>query len=289
MQTTIGEFSGSDGNTALRTPYIGFNPNADFWRAEGISHYNALQFQATKRMSHGLMVNASYTYSHSLDEGSGLGSGLFFNGNNPLQPSTAYASSDFDRTHVLTISYVYQFPTLLNASRIVDKVVNGWGIQGVTVAESGEPFSVIDFSGTAASVYFSADDFITNPILPLAPGISPQQATQGGTDNAFKSGPLAGIRVPYVNPNDFSIPFLSPGQSGVPPCGLTTAGTTACDTLETGYGGTGRNVFRAPFQTRFDFSVFQELQGHGARRAEIPGRCIQHFQPSEFRYAEYRL
>jgi len=260
VQTTIGEFSGSDGNTALRTPYIGFNPNADFWRAEGISHYNALQFQATKRMSHGLMVNASYTYSHSLDEGSGLGSGLFFNGNNPLQPSTAYASSDFDRTHVLTISYVYQFPTLLNASRIVDKVVNGWGIQGVTVAESGEPFSVIDFSGTAASVYFSADDFITNPILPLAPGVSPQQATQGGTDNAFKSGPLAGIRVPYVNPNDFSIPFLSPGQSGVPPCGPTTAGTTACDTLETGYGGTGRNVFRAPFQTRFDFSVFKNFK-----------------------------
>ncbi len=54
-------------------PYIGFNPNADFWRAEGISTYNALQFQATKTMSHGLQVNASYTYSHSLDEGSGLG------------------------------------------------------------------------------------------------------------------------------------------------------------------------------------------------------------------------
>jgi len=260
VQTTIGAFSFSDGNTALRTPYIGFNPNADFWEAEGNSTYNALQVQATKRMSHGLMVNASYTFSHSLDEGSGLGSGLFFNGNNPLIPSTAYASSDFDRTHVFTISYVYQFPTRLNVSGLVDKVVNGWGIQGVTVAESGEPFSIIDFSGSAASIFFSADDFITNPILPLAPGVTPQQATQGGTDNAFKSGPLAGVRVPYVNPNDFSIPFLSPGQSGVPPCGPTTAGTTACDTLETGYGGNGRNIFRAPFQTRFDFSVFKNFK-----------------------------
>jgi hypothetical protein len=260
VQTTIGEFSFSDGNTALRTPYIGFNPNADFWKAEGVSTYNALQLQATKRMSHGLMVNASYTYSHSLDEGSGLGSGLFFNGNNPLIPRTAYASSDFDRTHVLTISYAYQFPTLRNAPRLLDKVANGWGVQGVTVAESGEPFSVIDFSGTAASIFFSADDFITNPILPLAPGVSPAQATQGGTDNAFKSGPLAGVRIPYVNPNDFSIPFLKPGQSGVPPCGLTTAGTTACDTLETSYGSNGRNIFRAPFQTRFDFSVFKNLK-----------------------------
>lgn len=257
MQTTIGQFTGSDGNTALRTPYIGFNPNADFWIAEGVSTYNALQVQANKRLSHGFMINASYTYSHSLDEGSGLGSGLFYNGNNPLIPRTAYGSSDFDRTHVFSVSYMYQFPTVVNASRFVNQAVNGWGLQGVTVAESGEPFSVIDFSGSAGSVYFSADDFITNPILPLAPGISPKQATQGGTDNYFTSGPYAGVKVPYVNPNDFAIPFLKPGQDGVPPCGLTTAGTTTCDTLETGYGGNGRNIFRAPFQTRFDFSVFK--------------------------------
>jgi hypothetical protein len=262
VQTTIGAFPGSDGNTALRTPYIGFNPNADFWRAEGVSTYNALQFQATKRMSHGLQVNASYTYSHSLDEGSGLGAGLFFNGNNPLKPRTAYASSDFDRTHVFTISYVYQLPTRKYASQFVDKVANGWGVQGVTVAQNGQPFSVIDFSGTAASIFFSADDFITNPILPLAPGVSTRQATQGGTDSFFTAGgyPPGQVRVPYINPNDFSIPFLSPGQSGVPPCGPTTAGTTACDTLETGYGSNGRNIFRAPFQTRFDLSIFKNLR-----------------------------
>jgi hypothetical protein len=257
VQTTIGAFSGSDGNTALRTPYIGFNPNADFWRAEGISTYNALQLQATKRMSHGFMVNASYTYSHSLDEGSGLGAGLFFNGNDPLKPRTAYGSSDFDRTHVLTVSYVYQLPTMKNASKFLKAVANGWAVQGVTVAQSGQPFSVIDFSGTAASIFFSADDFITNPILPLATGITPKQATQGGTDKSFTSGPLAGIRVPYINPNSFSIPYLAPGQSGVPPCGPTLGGGTACDTSETGYGGNGRNLFRSPFQTRFDFSILK--------------------------------
>jgi hypothetical protein len=250
VQTTIGEFSFSDGNTALRTPYIGFNPNADFWRAEGVSTYNALQLQATKRMSHGLMVNASYTYSHSLDEGSGLGAGLFFNGNNPLDPRTSYASSDFDRTHVLTVSYVYMLPKLQHASRLVDAVANGWGFQGVTVLQSGEPFSIIDFSGIAGGIYFSADDFITNPILPLAPGISPKQATIGGTD---KGGT-------YINPNAFSVPLLNPGDNGVPPCGLTTAGTTVCDNYETGYGNNGRNIFRAPFQTRFDFSIFKNFK-----------------------------
>jgi hypothetical protein len=260
VQTTIGEFSFSDGNTALRTPFIGINPNADYWRAEGVSTYNALQLQATKRMSHGLQVNASYTYSHSLDEGSGLGAGLFFNGNNPLVPRTAYASSDFDRTHVLTVSYVYQLPTRTYTSRFVNAVANGWGVQGVTVAQSGEPFSVIDFSGAAGSIFFSADDFITNPILPLAPGISPKKAIEGGKDNSFASGPLAGVRVPYVNPNDFSIPFLQPGQGGVPPCGpAVTSGVQVCDTQETSYGSNGRNIFRAPFQTRFDFSALKNF------------------------------
>jgi len=262
VQTTIGEFSFSDGNTALRTPYIGFNPNADFWRAEGISTYNALQLQATKRMSRGLQVNVAYTYSHSLDEGSGLGAGLFFNGNNPLEPRTAYASSDFDRTHTLNISYVYMIPTLPHASKLLGALTNGWGVQGVTVAQSGEPFSVIDFTGTAGGIYFSSDDFITNPILPLASGISPKQAITGGKVGVYTSGANAGIRVPYVNPDDFSVPLLSPGQSGVPPCGPTVGGTSAnfCDTVETGYGNNGRNIFRAPFQTRFDISLFKNFK-----------------------------
>ena len=127
------------------------------------------------------------------------------------------------------------------------------------MAESGEPFSIIDFSGTAASIFFSADDFITNPIFPLAPGMSPNQATQGGTVGSFTSGPNAGVRVPYINPNDFSIPFLTPGK-WVPPCGPTAGGTTICDRQETGYGANGRNIFRAPFQTRFDFSVFKNFK-----------------------------
>lgn len=249
VQTTIGDYSYSDGNTALRVPYTGFNPNADFWRAEGISNYNALQLQVTKRMSHGLMINASYTYSHSLDEGSGLGAGLFFNGNNPLVPAEAYGSSDFDRTHVFTVSYVYMLPTMHQASRLVDAVVNGWGVQGVTVAQSGEPFSVYDFSGTAGGLYFSSDDYITNPILPLLPGVSPKQATLGGT-----------IKGPYINPDDFYAPLLNPGQNGVPPCGLSTGGAQVCDTAETDYSSEGRNIFRAPFQTRFDFSIVKNFK-----------------------------
>lgn len=265
VQTQLGEFSFSDGNTALRTRFPGINPNADLWTANGISFYNALQVGVTKRMSHGLQITAAYTYSHSLDEGSGLGAGLFFNGNNPLDPRTSYASSDFDRTHVFSISYLYQLPTIKNATGFLNAVANGWGITGVTVLQSGEPFSVIDFSGTAGSLFYSADDFVTNPILPLSPGISPKEAESkngpnggGGTKlNKFVLGQLANL--PYVNPDDFSVPFVAPGVDGVPPC-ETIGGTQVCDTQETGFGGTGRNVFRAPFETNFNFSLFKNFK-----------------------------
>ncbi|MGA3295581.1 MAG: TonB-dependent receptor [Candidatus Acidiferrales bacterium] len=253
-QTTVGDYAASDGNTALRTPYVGINPNADLWKAEGISTYNALQFSVTKKMSHGLQVNASYTYSHSLDEGSGLGSGIFFNGNNPLDPRTSYSSSDFDRPHVFIISYLYNLPTIKHASGFLNAAANGWGITGITVAESGEPFSVIDFTGVAGGIYYSSDDYITNPILPLAPGVTPGEAMSraGGGGNLVNGQP-------YVNPNLFSVPSLSPGQDGVPPC-QTISGYQVCDNYETGFGTTGRNVFRSPFQTRFDFSIYKNFK-----------------------------
>jgi hypothetical protein len=254
VQTQLGHYTFSDGNTALRAPYIGISPNADLWTGIGISTYNALQLSLTKKLTHGLQVNASYTYSHSLDEGSGLGAGLFFNGNNPFDLRTSYASSDFDRPHVFIISYLYNLPTIKSDSWIAKTAANGWGITGITTLESGEPFSVIDYSGAAGGIYYSADDYITNPILPLASGITPQAATsRAGGGGGLVSGQ------PYVNPNDFTIPLLQPGQDGVPPC-ETVSGYLVCDNYETGFGNNGRNIFRQPFQTRFDFSVFKNFK-----------------------------
>ena len=128
------------GNTDLRVPFVGYSPNSVFYEAVGKSNYDALQFQVTKRLSHGLQISGSYTYSHSLDEGSGLG--LFFNGNDPRNLQSAYGNSDFDRTHVLAISYIYSFPTITGATGFLNVIANGWGISGITVAQSGQPYSV---------------------------------------------------------------------------------------------------------------------------------------------------
>lgn len=234
------------GNTDLRVPYIGYSPNSVFYEAEGIANYNAFEFSVNKRLSRGVQINGSYTWSHSLDEGSGLG--LFFNGNDPLNLRSAYGSSDFDRTHVFNISYLYQFPKLGDTHHLAGKLLNGWGFSGITTLESGQPYSVYDFSGAVASLFYSANDFITNPLVPFASGKTSGSAQLQGTKGVNPAKPV-------LDANAFGLPIVPPGQDGVPPCGTTTNNQALCDNVETGYGAAGRNLFRGPFQSRFDFAV----------------------------------
>jgi hypothetical protein len=248
--TTNASFAGADGNTALRVPYIGYNPNSNFWEAEGVSSYHALQLSVKKRLSRGFMVNASYTWSHTLDEGSGIAEGLFYNGNDPKNPRSGYGNSAFDRTHVVTISYLYQIPDVVK-SGFLKYAVNGWGVNGITVLQSGLPYNIYDFSGSVASQYFSADDFITNPLLGT-PGTSPKAAQLQGTTGVNPANPVFNI-------GQFGVLVNAPGTNGVPPCGPTTGQpnnpTAACDFSETGFSNVGRNIYRGPFQVRFDFSA----------------------------------
>jgi len=248
--STLVEGFGS-GNTALRVPFIGFDPNSQYAKAAGESNYDALQFNVTKRYSHGLTLSGSYTWSHSMDEESG--EQLFYNGDNPDNLRSGYGNSDFDRRHVFMIQYTYEFPKLAMLHGWADKVINGWGTSGLISAESGQPYSVIDFSGGVASQFFGGgNDFITNPLVPI-----------GGTGSTPGAKPVLqgtlGVNPgnPVLNTAAFGIPLLQPGQNGVPPCDPVTG---ACDVYETNFGPASRNIFVSPFQSRVDMGVFKNFK-----------------------------
>jgi len=233
------------GNAPVRVPYIGYDMNSVTYNAEGISNYHALQLQVRKRLSHGLQFTTAYTYSHALDEQSGLG--LFVTGNNALTPRANYGSADFDQTHVLLVNYSYTIPSLAKDNKALGYAVNGWTIGGQTVAQSGQPYSIYDYSGSTANMYFGTSVYIENPIVPLVPGVTAKQAQLQGT-----TGVNAGK--PVLNAVDFYPQFLSPGTNGVPPCD-----SSGCDMYESLFGTTGRNTFRGPFQTRFDVSLAKQF------------------------------
>ncbi len=232
------------GNAPVRVPYVGYDMNSVLYKAEGVSNYNALQLQARKRLSNGLQFTASYTRSHALDEQSALG--IFFTGNNPLYPQNSYASSDFDRPNVFLINYSYTTPDIAKG-KAMGALLNKWTIGGQTVAQSGEPYSVYDYSGSVGSLYFGTDIELANPIVPLVPGVTSGQAQLQGT-----TGVNAGK--PVLNVADFAPQFVAPGTNGVPPCD-----STGCDVYESLFSNTGRNLFRAPFEVRFDMSLGKEF------------------------------
>ncbi len=235
------DFDYEGGNIDHRVPYIGYAAESIDYKAAGVDAYNALTAHFEKRMSHGLQVAASYTYSHALDEQSGLG--LFYNGNNPLNLRDGYASSDFDRTHVINFNYVYKLPDFVHEHNVASYFANGWSLVGLTVLQSGQPYSVIDFSGAVGSVYYGVSDGITNPIVPLAPGCTAKSALTG------KSGAFGDYA---LNAACFTIPLLPAG-------GLGGAVPTS-DPYETTFTTGQRNIFRQAFQKRADASLIKVTQ-----------------------------
>ena len=225
------------GNVDLRVPYIGYSSESESYTAAGISAYNALQTHFEKRLSHGLSVGASYTFSHATDEQSAMG--LFYNGNNPLDLRSGYGLSDFDRKHVINFTYTYELPKFFSLSSLKGKIVDGWAISGLTVIQSGQPYSVVDYSGAVGSIYYGVNDGITNPIVPLA-GCSPKQALTGA------SGATPGV--PALNASCFGLPLLSENAlNGAIP---------GNDPYETNFIASGeRNIFRQSWQRRADLSI----------------------------------
>jgi hypothetical protein len=123
----------------------------------GNSHYNALQAAFERRMSAGLQVKVSYTYSRLMNNGAeqGLGAG----GppvQNPSDMRDMYSVSSDDVPHIFSVGWVYKLPfgkgqpVLSNASGFLNKLVADWQISGIQSYSSGRPLSIgmpNDFGG----------------------------------------------------------------------------------------------------------------------------------------------
>jgi len=125
--------------------------------------------------------------------------------------------------------------------------VNGWSLIGVTVLQSGQPYSIIDYSGSVGSVYYSTSDGITNPVVPLAPGFTAKSAKTGASGAWTPAGGM-----PALNPAAFTLPLLSAGGLG--------GAIPSNDPFETGFTTGQRNIFRQAFQKRADASLQKETK-----------------------------
>jgi len=237
-------------NAVARSRAQGINGYNGFqlFANDAYSHYHSLQTTLSRRWAAGYF-QAAYTFSKSTDATS-TGNTAFnsaFNDESTLDASRAL--SDFDRTHRLAVSYRYDLPWFKDESGWKGALLSGWAISGITLLQSGSPFSVLD-SG-AGSAFLG---------LGSAPGVETASLASGASLSSGLSHGGIGTRIDgYLNQAAFTTaPLLYPAQ-----CDPNQPDPTVfpnANFCTTGFGDLGRNTYRGPGQQNWDFSLIKNFK-----------------------------
>jgi hypothetical protein len=125
-------------STDFVRPYQGWSSISNI-APIGNSVYHSLQATLEKRLSHGLTLATSYTWSKAigLSGASGLGSGP----QNTYNLRAERGLASFDRTHILVLNYVYDLPFFRQMPGIGRTLLSGWEATGIFALQSGLPLT----------------------------------------------------------------------------------------------------------------------------------------------------
>ena len=139
----------------LLRPYPKFTTVALFRDNVGNSSYEAVAARLEKRLSHGLTINAAYTFSKLIDDASSVFSQTIFTG--PVLNSTGAADaynrhlerdlSSGDIPRVFSLGWVYDIPRLWK--------ISGWQIAGLIRVQSGDMVPVTQLTNNNSSLGFA--------------------------------------------------------------------------------------------------------------------------------------
>ena len=199
------------------------------------STYHGLDITSRVRMSRGLTMTAAYTWSRSIDGFSNFADNVKAN-QNPFNRAADKAVSDFNRAHVLALSWVYETPklsTFMGKNPVAAAALDGWEFSGISRLVTGAPVSVTM-----------------------------------GTDNS-----LTGIGLD--RPNLVGNPALSSGRSHNEQLTRWFNTAAFAAPPQGSFGNAGRNLLRGPGTASVDIGLFKnfalgrELLGRVQLRAEL--------------------
>jgi hypothetical protein len=221
----------------------GFGPEAIMSNGSH-SSYNALQTSVTENYSHiGLSLQASYTFSKSIDDTSAVLGGLPPSAGtilqtlpqDPFNPEADKGPSTFDITHVFALSLIQGLPfdRVGFLAPLGKYVTRGWQFLNITSLTSGPPFSVysgIQQTGAGAGGT-DRPDLVTMPDFSTDRTVREDYFGLGADNSSF-----------------FFIPIHVPGGTG------PNQGT---------FGTLGRDTFRGPGFHEFDVALIKDTPfGH---------------------------
>ncbi len=212
------------------------------------SSYHSLQTSLTENYSRiGLSLQASYTFSKSLDDASAVLGGLPPSGSailqtapqNPLNQAAEKGPSTFDVAHAFTLSLIQSMPfdRVSFLRPLGKKLTAGWQVLNITTLTTGPPFTV--YSGIQQTGFGAggADrpDLLATPQFSTSRPIREDYFGRGADNSAL-----------------FAIPINVPGGTG-PNQGR--------------FGTLGRSTFRGPGFHNFDLALIKDTPfGHRDNR-----------------------
>jgi hypothetical protein len=141
-------------------PFPQYNSLSDLWGEVGDSNYHSLQATAVKTLSHGLVLNANYTFAKGFDN---LGS------------RSSYFAEKAQTTispQIVHVLLVYRLPfgkgqKVGSTSRVVNALAGGWQLSGITTFNEGAGFGAIGGScnlPNAGSCYVDLNPNFSGPV-----------------------------------------------------------------------------------------------------------------------------
>ncbi len=216
-------------NASLRVPFLGFAPGGLIsGSTDGDDKFNSLQVTVRKRLSHGLSMQAAYTWSKSLATGT-------MQINDANNHGTQYGPNPFYHPQRLAINYSWDLP-LGHAEGLQGKLTNGWALSGVTIIQDGVPLTVSDSRG--GTVYGFGPGTPETATAEFCAGGTAYNAASSGSDKQRLGGANGGPG--WFNPATFKSTCTEPaiGSDG-----------------STGYGNSPIGVILGPGQFNWDMSL----------------------------------
>ena len=212
--------------------------------SNGNTFYHGLALGAQKRLSSGLQVQMSYTFSKNIDQGAGITSG----GDELPQSQRGMYGWDMhlkrglssqDIRNSFVTNFSYDFPTG-DFSGVGNALVNGWQLNGIISLIDGHPLTVRDTSN-AQNRLMGSNEMLRADLIP------------GGDNNPVLGGPDK-----YFDDTQFVN-----SQIGL-------------------FGNVGRNTVTSPGLATFDLSIFKDFQVSEGSNIQFRAEMFNLFNHANF-------
>ena len=240
-------------NVEARAGVLGFDAGGGLNEVTDLGHssYNALIFTVNRRTGN-LFLQASYTFSKSIDnESGGADQDLGSANSNQLDLRGQRAVSDFNVPQRIVVAYEYAIPGFKNGWKSYP--LGNWSVGGLTTFQSGLPASITcPVCGGATGTLFGVLPGSTYPNL------------VGNINNLVSSGRPEN----FTSTSIFNSSVLAPTQSlapGTVVSGLNTLGGPGNQSFTISgdggalFGDLGRNIYRGPFQQNWDMYLSKKF------------------------------